>query len=471
MALFQPRTRVEILREMVARTVGRSDLVGLAEDSAVFHGLAAAANEDAEQYVQMARLRALFSIDDATGSDLDKRAEEIQPGRIKRFSPLFASTSLRFGRSETSGTKNIPIGTLAGAKDEQGTITYRTTAAGSIADGNSESGLIPAVATIAGSRANVSAGDIKILVSRLTGVNTVSNPADVNNGRDRESDESFRSRLKDYVQSLSRGTPTALQFFATGVLTRDGRRALFAKLVEPTTPTGRIVLYVDDGTGFIETYSDVFLDSPDTIMDSTTGGEKELTTTERPIRDDGSFVLEIDTGGGFVEQERGVDYFLNAPLGQVDLSEDSFPTGLPVGAEAQASYRHYTGLIQTIQKVIDGVPSDRARRPGVRSGGVQCVVKAPKVVFQQISAQYTVRDGFVPSEVESEVRAAIQAYINDLDIGENVIAAEITERAMAVSGMFNFRITNLSGSAPPVSDQIVLSDQVARILAKDISLV
>lgn len=79
MPVFQPRNRIQILREMVARVVARSKLAGLTRNSVVFHVLAGAANEDAEQYVQLARLRNVFAIDKATGSDLDERAKEVLP--------------------------------------------------------------------------------------------------------------------------------------------------------------------------------------------------------------------------------------------------------------------------------------------------------------------------------------------------------------------------------------------------------
>ena len=122
MSIFQPRNRVQILREMVARLVARSKLTGLNRNSVYFHLLAAAANEDAEQYVQLARLRSLFSIDNARGSDLDERAAEIVPGVIKRRSALFASGSVVFSRPGTTGSISIPAGTQVGATDPQGQV-------------------------------------------------------------------------------------------------------------------------------------------------------------------------------------------------------------------------------------------------------------------------------------------------------------------------------------------------------------
>ena len=469
MPIFQPRNRVQILREMVARAVARSKLAGLFRNSVMFHVLVAAANEDAEQYVQMARLRNLFSIDRARGSDLDERAKDIVPGIIRRRPALFATTTVIFSRPGTTGTVVIPVGTQLYATDAEGQVRFRTTAAASILAGNTQSAAVPVVATVAGTRANVIAGAIASFINRIPGVTTVTNPSAVSNGQDRESDESFRARIKAFVQAISRGTPRALEGFAKNVILADGRRVLYAKIVETILPSGIVELFIDDGTGAVETFDATYIGSPDLLLASALGGERNLFTTSRPIRDDGSFVLEIDSGSGFVTQVRGTDYELNPAIGQIELLAASWPSGLSAGDAVRASYRFYTGLIQETQRVIDGDPADPLRRPGVRAAGIQVRVKAPQTVFQSLVGSVSAAEGFDPALVISAVRAAIQDYINTLDIGDDVIVAEIIERAMAVPGMFNFRLTSLNGSSP-AADQTVLDNQVARITSGAITL-
>lgn len=469
MPVFQPRNRIEILREMVARVIARSKLVKLTRNSVVFHVLAAAANEDAEQYVQMARLRNLFSIDRARGSDLDERAKEILPGTISRRGALFASGDVTFSRPGTTGTISIPAGSQVAAEDADGKILFRTVASASINDGNTDSGPVGVVATVAGSRHNVAAGAINQLVSRISGVTSVTNGAAFENGRDRESDESFRSRLKSFVQAISRGTPRSLIGFAVNVILADGRRVLFAAVDEPIVPDGTVDLVIDDGTGNTEEFDDTFIGSSDTFLTSATGGEKNIFTSERPIRDDGSFALEIDTGSGYVTQVRGTDFELNPAIGQIELSNASWPTGLPVGASARANYRYYTGLIRETQRVLDGDPANPLRYSGVRAAGVQVHVVAADPVFQSVTGQISVLPDFDPTVVLNNVEAAILDYINSLGIGENVIAAEIIERAMGVTGMFNFKLTDLTGSSP-AADQVILETQVARITSASITL-
>jgi uncharacterized phage protein gp47/JayE len=464
---------------MVNRVVSRSSLVGLTRNSVVFHVLAAAANEDAEQYFQLARLRELFSIDSATGSDLDDRAAEIQPGTVTRRLQLSASGNVVFSRPGTTGTVSIPAGSIVAASDAEGLIRFRTTVPSSITPGNTDSAATNVVAVEPGVRGNVPAAGIIRLISRIPGVTGVTNATAFSNGRDRESDATFRSRLKAFVQSLSRGTVTALEGFAINVILADGRRVLFAHVREPIIPDGTVELFIDDGTGSIEEFSSEFITSTDTFLVSALGGETSFFTTQKPIRDDGGFVLEVDSqalppssGAGFVALTRDTDYVLNPASGQIDiLASGGFPLagGLAAGDSLRANYRYYTGLIQETQRVIDGDPATPLTRPGVRAAGIIVFVRPPAVVFQAIDGSISVSGDFDPAAVGVEVVSAIQTYINALDIGEDVIVAEIIERAMAVDGMFDFNIITLTGSSPP-TNQVILDNQVARITSASITL-
>jgi len=465
MPIFQPRTRVEIIREMVARVVARSRLVGLTRNSAVFHILAAAANEDAELYFQMTRLRDLFSIDRATGSDLDERAAEIQPAFVVRRQALAAFGEVTFSRPGIIGVVAIPIGSIVAAQDSEGQVKFRTTAAGSILAGFTTSAPVSVVAVAGGSRGNVAAGAIVQFVTRIAGVTGVTNALSFNNGRDRESDANFRARLKAFVQSITRGTVTALEGFAKNVILADGRRVLFAHVREPVIPNGQVELFIDDGTGSVEEFSSDFIGADDTLVAAALGGETQFFTAQKPIRDDGSFSLEINA----IVQTRNVDYVLNPANGQINLDPGVYPVGLTAGDVVTANYRYYTGLIQETQRVIDGDPTTPLTRPGVRAAGILVFVLPPQTVLQSIDAAISVQSGFDTTVVGNQVRSALQDYINSLDIGEDVIVAELIERAMGVTGMFNFKLNDLTGSSP-AADQIILDNQVARIIDASITL-
>lgn len=460
MPLFRPRTAIEILREMIARVVARTPLTGLRRNGVIYHLVAAASRSDADQNFQLARLRSVWSIDTARGSDLDDRARDIQPGTVFRRQAIYATSTVKFSRPGTVGILTIPAGTVVGAEDETGLIKFRTVAVGSIGAGLSVSAAVAVVALEAGTRSNVSAAALSKMITRVAGVTAVTNEASVSSGQDRESDDSFIARLKDFIRSLPRGTVRALVAAARMTILPDGRTILFAHADEGVSP-GYVTIYVDDGTGAIEEFVTV---TSENVVASASGGERRFYTAYRPIRDDGTFVLKINT----VVQVRDVDYVLDAPLGQVTLTEASYPAGLaPTDVVDVEPYSYYTGLIQEAQRIIDGDDLYPLAYPGYRAAGVFVAVRPPTTMWQTVQASISVLDGFNIDDVLVEVQNAIQAYVNGLDVGADVIVSELIEQAMGVPGMFDFRLTALSGGSANV---IILDNQVARIVAGDIDL-
>ena len=472
MPVFRARNRVEILRDMVARVVARSTITGLTRNSVVYHILAAAADEDAETYFQLARLRDLFSIDRATGSDLDERAREIQPAVVSRQQALYATGNVVFSRPGTSGTIAIPAGTIVSALNPTGgSVRFRTTAPGAILNLASASAPVPVVALVAGADGNVAASTVVQFGTRVPGVTTVTNGAAFTNGRDRESDEDFRARLKAWTRSLARGTVAAVENAVRGARLPDGSRVVFSKVAEDAFRPGVVRVYIDDATGSVEAFDSTYIAGLDTILASALGGEQRVFTSARPIRDDGSFALFVNA----VPQTRGtsdvpgVDYILNPATGQVTFTTSSYPAGLTLGDAVTANYRFYTRLIAEAQRIVDGDPAQPTSYPGYRAAGIYVQVLPPQTVPQSIVAGIVVADDYDTALVASRVATAIQAYINGLDIGADVIVAQIIEEAMRVEGMVDFAITSLSGSAPPVN-QVILEYQVARISAAAITL-
>jgi uncharacterized phage protein gp47/JayE len=450
---------------MVARAVGRSRLLGLFRNSIVTHLLAAASTEDAEQYFQMARLRQTFSLDRCTGTDLDERAAEIVPNIVQRDAAQFASTLAVFSRPTTVGVTAIPQGTVVGARDSAGVIRYRTIAPTTIPDTVSVSTPVTVVAEQRGARANVDAGQITLLLSKPPGVTGVTNPTAVTNGRNRESDPSFIAKKKAFVQAIARGTPTAIRTFALSVTLSDGRAVRFAQLHEPSPPTGRIFLYIDDGTGQLDSPANRAFVGADIVVASADGSERKLFTTELPIDEALSYSVTLTRGGSPTVLTRNVHYSLAPPRGQINiLTSALFPSGtLQAGDQIVASYTHFTGLVQQVQRVENGNPQDRLNFPGVVTGGVDCYVLPAKVDEQYFTASLVVLQGYEATAVIAEAKQAAIAYINSLDPAENVILAQIGEDVMRVEGVYNFKLTSYKGSSFLV-DQIISDGFVARVV-------
>jgi uncharacterized phage protein gp47/JayE len=261
MPRFIPKRYEQILPQMIARVITRTGMSDVSDSSIVKHILAAAARADDEQYYQMSLILELFSIDTAVGEDLDERAAEIQPALISRIQAQKATGTVVFSRNTASGlTVTIPIGTKIKTSDG---IVFKTTSTGTITPGSPEqigghgagrdSNLVAIVAEVAGTSGNVAANTIIKFVSKPGGVDQVTNLTSLINGLDKETDDSFRQRIKDYVASLARSTPQALESGVVGQQDPDsGAIILYAKVVEDIVNLGNVTLYIDDGTGAAE---------------------------------------------------------------------------------------------------------------------------------------------------------------------------------------------------------------------------
>jgi len=96
---FTPRTFVEILNDMVAYTQTRTAITDFTPGSVIRTILESAALEDDEQYFQMVQLLDMFSINTASGADLDRRMADFNLFRLsaqKAFGKVrFADTSVK----------------------------------------------------------------------------------------------------------------------------------------------------------------------------------------------------------------------------------------------------------------------------------------------------------------------------------------------------------------------------------------
>jgi uncharacterized phage protein gp47/JayE len=450
---------------MLARVVARSRLKDVSDTSVVKHVLSAAARADDEQYYQMTLLLQLFSIDTATGRDLDERAKDIQPAVIERRQAAKATGSVVFSRTGTSGTVAIPTGTKV---KTAGGIIFTTTTTGTISPASPEqipghgigrdSNLVSVVADQPGTDGNVAAGTMVKLVQKPPGVDEVTNPSAFSQGLDKESDDAFRNRLKRYISSLPRSTTLAIE---TGVIGKQdqatGATILFSKAVEDPINRGFVTLYVDDGTGTAESVHTVTEENVTRGLagpppGSAAGGETVLYLDEKPIKDSEPSILTSSTRGVLARDTgTGGDYTLNPASGQL-----VFDPALVTGEIITADYTFFTGLIALAQKIVDGDPDDRETFPGLRAAGVLVVVRVPQVLLQNVEVTVTVKEGFDQAEVQAAARQAIKDYINNLAISGDVIKYELAKRIMSVAGVLDIDLTT------PTQNVIILDDQLAR---------
>lgn len=181
------------------------------------------------------------------------------------------------------GTRVVSAGTvvIVPASDLSPQIDFTLDEAVSILDGERETTAVAVTATETGAASNVPVGSIINFDSPPFATAYVTNPARVTNGKDEETDQELRDRIKATIQSLSRGTGRSIITGVSGVIsTEENKRVVSASIIEPTIPADVVKLFIDDGTGFIPKFTKIGFE---TVVDSATGGEKFLKTKNFPI--------------------------------------------------------------------------------------------------------------------------------------------------------------------------------------------
>ncbi len=286
MPAFTPKRFEQILTDEIASVVTATLLSDVADSSGVKAVLSATAREVDEAYFQQENLLSLFDIDKATGDDLDERAAEIQPGTVKRILARNATGTVVFSRNGTTGTVNIAVGTTIKTSDG---IEYTTTAVGTITPASPEqitghgvgrdSAPVAIVASVPGSAGNVVSNTIIKFGAKPAGIDEVTNLVPTLFGRDKETDDVFRQRLKEFIASLARCTIQALE---NGVLNAEdpltGSSILFSKAIEDQVNLGNVTVFIDDGTGSAETTSTVGSAATALVATYTWAGTVTITT-------------------------------------------------------------------------------------------------------------------------------------------------------------------------------------------------
>jgi uncharacterized phage protein gp47/JayE len=403
-------------------------------------------------------------------------------------------------------------------------IRYTTVEAGILVNGNYESTPIRVSAELPGSQSNVGASQLtRFSTSPPFSGALVINLLATNGGTDLETDEALRARAYAVLQSLSNATPLALQQAALGVTDPvTGQQVATANILEDFL-NDEVIVYIDDGTGFIPDQIVLARDSVATaiaapiatvdVVDaedypaegwvlvspesgaqielleytsvnyitntlSLVGGATPLTANAHDIGDEvvlvdlftdnaesgqnffftselpivrNSYRLWVDTGAGPVLQIEDIDYILNKGTGQIQFTG----AGVAAGSVVFATYTYYTGLVAEVQRVLNGVSGAESTFPGVVAAGIEALVETPVTRRITVRLSITVESGFDEANVIPEVREAVEQYITGLGIGDDVIVAEIVERAMGVAGMFNVVVTL------PASDVIILENELS----------
>lgn len=394
---------------------------------------------------------------------------------------------------------------------------YSTREPATILAGNYYSNEVAIRSSETGSRGNVGTGRVTKFVggAPFSGAG-VTNTSSIEGGRNRESDSDFKTRALRKLQALSRGTPLALRSSAIGVSDpATGQRSTTANIIE-AFDDDEVIVYIDDGTGLDPDTEALPASSLNELADLAAGsasltlhdgsafpssgyiliGESELiefiahpttnsltlATGTAQFHSDGSTVLFVDyvsdsaeinqrrfrltnfpvvrgteaiyvkpSAGSWTELVRDTDYILNRGTGDFILVDEG---GLDAGTHVVASYDYYTNLVAEVQKVLEGNPRDAVRYPGVKAAGIFLSVEAPIIRRVTVRVSITAEPSFNETDLVQPVRLAIESYINNLKIGDDVIRSRIIDSAHDVEGVKDIIVSS------PTSNITVLENEL-----------
>lgn len=111
---------------------------------------------------------------------------------------------------------------------------------------------------------------------------TVTNPLPFVNGRDVETDQQLRDRIRNTIQSLSRGTSQSIKNGILGLIDDSTNSSITSTNVIPpvTIADGPTKVYIDNGRGLEPAFSGVGLE---VLVDDATGGEKFFQLQNFPL--------------------------------------------------------------------------------------------------------------------------------------------------------------------------------------------
>lgn len=419
---YTPSTKAEARDRMMARVVGGAGPLDDVTEGGVAYTLLDAVGEEVEaiEFRQWRFVRA-FSFEDAVGEDLDERAAQLPPGKLRpaRLGPTVATGQvLRITRANPAGALTLPAGVLL--RSSLTGRSYRLVASVELADGVAvHPTLVTITALEPGSVGSAATGTIDQIASFP--VQVVNEKPLV--GYDIEDDASLRQRCLLYLASLGGVQAAALRLLALSFVSVDGVRLRHAKVHETPFAPAYAELIVDDGTG-MGAYA-----RPGLPYDGTAppGGQAMLWTdgpakTRPRVYVGGTLV----TSGWLPVEEQG-QVFLEASLA------------------GSASWRTevdevYTGPIAELQAVVNGSTTDPLDNPGHRVCGGRVRVVVP--VVQQVKEKLllNLQTGADAEVVKESLRAIAEAHYRALGPGEPRLLAPYLAALMDAPGLRNVRV-------------------------------
>jgi hypothetical protein len=365
------KTIGQFVQDMVATWQANTGITGTFEDGdALLAFWQSVATQLDFLQAQIKLVLALVRAQTSTGGDLDSWMAQFG---FTREQPTFASGQVVLGKLVPApSTITIPVGSIV--QTPGGAIQYQVVADATQPTWNAgangytlpagASSLTATVQALAfGSASNVIATQLSQLGSTIPGIDTVTNPAAINNGLDAQSDAAFRAAFVLWLLNLAKATKGAILAAVQGV-----QQGLRVNLLEDETPQGlplqgSFTVLIDDGTGSAPAN---VLSLVSTAVDETRAfGVQQFTATPALITATIQITIRVASGFNVTNVNAAVQAAISAKVNAGSTGQTLYIS------DAEGAALGVQGVVAVLPgTTINGIVGDLVPTPGqeIRSG-------------------------------------------------------------------------------------------------------
>ena len=256
-------------------------------------------------------------------------------------------------------------------------------------------------------------------------------------GTDRETDDDFRARIKEYARGLGTATLSAL---VNAVKNREypSGRVRFVKLSEDF---GSVTLWIDDGSGRLDVRRTAT--EADKTICNPCGKIKTLWLPVKPWVEDDGFTLYVDDTPYSPSMLEWIPEWGRLTLSVEKDAEKAWLEG---------DMHLYAGLVSEVQAAVEDV----------RPAGIRVRVLPARRRTVNVKAHVLFEQGAdIPGTI-SNIENAIQTHIEGLDIGEPLYRTSLmaVARVDGVQTVRSVLINDVEQDIRPAQDEVVRPDTV-----------
>ena len=122
-------------------------------------------------------------------------------------------------------------------------------------------------------------------------------------------------------------------------------------------------------------------------------------------------------------------------------------------------YLYYTGLLQLVQRTIDGFAPDSSDYPGKRAIGGRIETLPPLDYTLNLAISVTTNTGVNLGDITNNIQSVIIDYVDGLGVGQNVVMSEIISAVQAING-----VATVNFVTPAPSTQYIAIGQNAKAI-------